>query len=39
MIMGSRILNVAGPRASDDPEIYDAVVKVLEKVLKKRKHS
>jgi hypothetical protein len=36
---GIKDLNVAGPRASDDPEIYDAVVKVLEKVLKKKKQS
>ena len=34
---GIKILNVAGSRASGDPEIYDGVVKVLEKVFKDRK--
>lgn len=31
---GIKILNVAGSRASGDPDIYDAVSKVLERVLK-----
>ena len=35
---GIKTLNVAGHQASVDPEIYNAVVGVLEKVLKKRKH-
>ena len=30
---GIRVLNVAGPRASGDPEIYGMVTKVLESVL------
>ncbi|MFH7321583.1 putative molybdenum carrier protein [Desulfurivibrio sp. D14AmB] len=30
---GIRVLNVAGPRASKDPEIYGATVKLLESVL------
>ena len=34
---GINTLNVAGPRASGDPEIYDGVVKVLEMVFKERK--
>jgi hypothetical protein len=34
---GIKILNVAGPRASGKPEIYDDVVKVLELVFKDRK--
>ena len=34
---GIKTLNVAGPRVSGDPAIYDAVVKVLELVFKNRK--
>ena len=34
---GIKILNVAGPRSSVNPEIYDGVVKVLELVFKDRK--
>ena len=33
---GIKILNVAGSRASGDPDIYDGVSKVLERVLKGR---
>jgi hypothetical protein len=36
---GIKTLNVAGPRASGDPAIYGAVVKVLELVFKDRKLS
>ncbi|MBU0909264.1 MAG: putative molybdenum carrier protein, partial [Proteobacteria bacterium] len=30
---GIKVLNVAGPRASKDPKIYDATVKILEGAL------
>lgn len=33
---GIRVLNVAGPRASGDPEIYSMVTKMLESVLQHR---
>ena len=31
------ILNIAGPRASEDPEIYDLAYELLSKMLKKRR--